>query len=195
MSTGITPPVATLATIDPASDMWAVFEDEMSDNGDSELPSPALESPSAPGPGGTEPRYDRRAAADAVWAVDAPDSRAAGTDQEDLEPPKPAWMEPGQRKLRALSKGSSARTSSSSSGGNRTALTGLLETMGIVGSNGSGGVSGRTSRASGSLKEGTEARVTQGMGAKGSPGQSGPVQRVQMDRRDDSGYRSDNSRW
>lgn len=127
-----------------------------------------------------EPQYDRRAAADAVWSVDSPDAPSEPREDpmNDLEPPRPAWMEAGQKKLRALSKGSSARTSSSSSGGNRTALTGLLETMGIVssashtsilaGNVGQGDGNGRTSRASGSIKEMTE------------PGQGGLIGRQSM---------------
>lgn len=152
-----------------------------------------------------EPRYDRHAAAEAVWSVDSPDApneprpNPLEANNDDLEPPRPAWMEAGQRKLRALSKGSSARTSSSSSG-NRTALTGLLETMGIVsvssgssgsgmGGGGKGDGSGRTSRTSGSIKDLVEARNNGGaIGRVSSPvmstGSRAQAERPQVTRAD-----------
>ena len=135
MSTGLAKPVATLASVDPDSDIWAVFEDEVSDGcfphneeaGDhfaedfepSEEPPSRIPTHDIPKPHTHRgsPLFDRQAAESAVAAVD------------DLIPPRPPWTQEGQRKGKGWSRGSH-RTSSSSSA-SRTALNGLLETMGI----------------------------------------------------------------
>lgn len=172
IQTGITPPVATLANVDPQSDMWAVFDDEVSDGGyeDDDAASPTEQAQlsraastrahnrqlSAEYPHRWSPQYDHLAAAEAVRSVDLVDSPLRARMQADeereresdavvdteLDPPRPGWMD-SVRKKRGFSRGS-ARTSSSSSA-NRTALTGLLESMGIP--NLAQG-SGRTSRTS-----------------------------------------------
>jgi 3-phosphoinositide dependent protein kinase-1 len=188
MSTGISKPVITLANIDPQSDMWAVFDDDVSDGGfgddadlenagmphdASSVPPHAQAREQSQGHGHVRqvssedlhrwsPQYDHLAAADAVRSVDLTDpsmhvdsvhggSTGVGADAHEvaddpeLDPPRPGWMDSVRnRKKRGFSRGS-ARTSSSSSA-NRTALTGLLESMGIhsIGQTGSG----RTSRNS-----------------------------------------------
>lgn len=162
ISTGLTKPVETLASLPPDNDIWAVFDDEVSDGGfqyddDGEEASPgghgsrpAHHSPLGAVVGahsqhrtegdfayGASPVYDHRAAARAVAAVD------------DLVPPRPAWMDspspsPGgakSRKPRGWSRGSARTNSSSSSRG--AALAGLLEHISF------GGTSNRTSRGSG----------------------------------------------
>lgn len=146
ISTGLTKPVATLASADAQADLWAVFDDEVSDGGfdvddneqvDRTTPPTAHLQREPSNSHRWSPHYDHYAAAEAVRAVDLTDSPSA-----DLDPPRPGWMD-SVRKKRGFSRGS-ARTSSSSSA-NRTALTGLLETMGIP--NLAHG-SGRTSRTS-----------------------------------------------
>ena len=178
MSTGLTKPVITLANIDPQSDMWAVFDDDVSDGGfgdDADLENagmphdPSTSAPHADSkvqsqghqrvmstedPHRWSPQYDHVAAAQAVRTVDLADTPSSPTpahaahvggegEGDELDPPRPGWMD-SVRKKRGFSRGS-ARTSSSSSA-NRTALTGLLESMGIH-SMGQPG-SGRTSRNS-----------------------------------------------
>ncbi|KAK8865634.1 hypothetical protein IAR55_000779 [Kwoniella newhampshirensis] len=144
ISTGLRPPVATLASLDPASDMWAVFDDEVSDGGfeydQDEEPDSVEERERA-----KEPRFDRHAAEHAVHQVDNPGSSLTYNPDdgnhvdlsEALDPPRPAYAQEAQqeqdrRKSRGWSHGSS------SSGGNRSALTGWLETMRIGGNGGSG---------------------------------------------------------
>lgn len=178
MSTGLTKPVITLANIDPQSDMWAVFDDDVSDGGfgdDADLENagmphdPSTSAPHADSkvqsqghqrvmstedPHRWSPQYDHVAAAQAVRTVDLADTPSSPIpahaahlggegEGDELDPPRPGWMD-SVRKKRGFSRGS-ARTSSSSSA-NRTALTGLLESMGIH-SMGQPG-SGRTSRNS-----------------------------------------------
>ncbi|WWD18183.1 hypothetical protein CI109_102632 [Kwoniella shandongensis] len=143
IKTGLREPVATLASLDPASDVWAVFDDEVSDGGfeydQDEEPDSADERERA-----KEPRFDRHAAAHAVHQVDNPDSSVTYTPDagphidlsEVLDPPRPAYAqqaEQDRRKSRGWSHGSS------SSGGNRSALTGWLETMRIGGNGGTNG--------------------------------------------------------
>lgn len=147
ISTGITKPVATLASADAQADLWAVFDDEVSDGGfdvDDDIANDRqAQTQAQPGQRRLDeteshrwsPHYDHEAAAEAVRAVDLNGST-------ELDPPRPGWMS-NVRKKRGFSRGS-VRTSSSSSA-NRTALTGLLETMGIP--NLASG-SGRTSRTS-----------------------------------------------
>jgi 3-phosphoinositide dependent protein kinase-1 len=126
--TGMSPPQPTLAQVALDSDVWAAFDDDESDG---EF-----------GDHSQEPQYDRFAAAEAVQAVDYP--------EDDLDPPRPAWLEeeigprpPRQPKPRGWS------TSSSSCGGR---LSGLLDTMGInptfANRNGSGRVSRTSDRGS-----------------------------------------------
>jgi hypothetical protein len=141
IATGLTKPVVTLANVQPDSDIWAVFEDEVSDGG---FPYDEEDEPGGPGVPGRphspprphahrgSPLYDQQAAADAVASVDWPSQISGDVSrfdhESDLEPPRPAWIDGVPRK-RGWSRGSH-RTSSSGSG-NRTALAGLLETMGI----------------------------------------------------------------
>ena len=116
----MTKPVVTLANIDLNSDIWAVFEDEVSDGGFEYDEDPVNDHRASP-------NLDRYAAANAVITFDDPGA---------LDPPRPFFRRP------------SARTSSSSS--NRTALTGFLETMGLGGAAGSGrkGATSRASKTS-----------------------------------------------
>ncbi|BEI87169.1 hypothetical protein CcaverHIS002_0705150 [Cutaneotrichosporon cavernicola] len=124
ITTGMTLPQKTLAQVALDSDVWAAFDDDESDG---EF-----------GDHSQEPQYNRFAAAEAVQAVDFPD--------EELDPPRPAWLEeevgprpPRQPKPRGWS------TSSSSSGGR---LSGLLDTMGINPTFAHRAGSGRVSRTS-----------------------------------------------
>lgn len=128
IQTGMSPPMKTLAQITLDSDVWAAFDDVDSD----ENLSDGMDDHSQ------EPQYNRYAAASAVQAVDYP--------EDDLDPPRPAWLEeevgprpPRQPKARGWS------TSSSSSGGR---LSGLLDTIGINPTFAARAGSGRVSRAS-----------------------------------------------
>lgn len=158
ISTGLTKPVQTLATASQDSEVWAVFDDEVSDGGfefDDDDPvgphSPSARDHSA------EPRFDRYAAAEAVQYVDDP--RPATGSTESLEPPRPGFAEGQRKKGRKWSTGSKSARTSSSSSNNRTALSGLLETMGLASAPGTpqttvsggtpkGSVRTRTSRTS-----------------------------------------------
>lgn len=141
MYTGLMKPVASLANADPDTDIWAVFEDEVSDGGfeyDDVQPEGEADHRHSP-------QFDRDAAAHAVRHVDQGSFRS-------LEPPRPAFAVTPSQRTRGWSSGSrSARTSSSSSN-NRTALTGLLETMGMMGNGlstrGGSGTASRTSNRS-----------------------------------------------
>lgn len=139
MSTGLSKPTATLASIEPDSDIWAVFEDEVSDGG-FEFDSPRPEADTGDDHRHS-PQFDHTAAASAVRNVDE-------GSEDSLEPPRPSFADLPKQRTRGWSSGKwSARTSSSSSG-NRTALTGLLETMGMIGT-----PSGRASRTSNRSEE------------------------------------------
>ncbi|ORX34124.1 hypothetical protein BD324DRAFT_636704 [Kockovaella imperatae] len=147
MHTGITRPV--IPSSNPTeSDIWAVFdegsdgefdEDENDDTipqaGNSAMLGRQLSTASK---NRSSTRFDHRAAAKAVQSVDDPSTvnRSSRLSAGSFEPPRFSWADaPWRRKHRGLSTGSrSARTSSSSSA-NRTALSGLLETMGIGSSN------------------------------------------------------------
>ena len=157
MSTGLNKPVQTLANVAPDSDMWAVFDDEVSDGGfefdDAETP---MSERTDERHFGLEPQYDRHAAADAVQMIDHPEVRRGS--HGSLEPPRPAFVDVEKKKGRKWSTGTKSARTSSSSSNNRTALTGLLETMGIAG--GSPGTNGtprstRYSRASEEAKANT----------------------------------------
>ncbi|WVQ85480.1 hypothetical protein IAT38_007645 [Cryptococcus sp. DSM 104549] len=216
ISTGLRPPAATLASLDPASDIWGVFDDEASDGGfdydrdDDDLPEGATGSGAVEGADADadaderarerEPRFDRQAAAHAVRYVDHPNSAqivytpADAYPQvdlsEELDPPRPAYAMGGsegrasgaekRRKSRGWSHGSS------SSGGNRSALTGWLEAMRIGGGgagsaqSGASGVSGtgaghgvRSNRTSRTSVRSDEYRVMLGSGAQGQGQASG----------------------
>ncbi|ORY28598.1 hypothetical protein BCR39DRAFT_534303 [Naematelia encephala] len=164
ISTGLAKPTASSAAVDLNSDVWAVFdEDEQVSDGEFQYDDESSPSPTQANTGAQghrfSPKFDHVAAADALasvsHSVQFPDARAHNrrASHGSLEPPKVAWMEGTRRKSRGWSHSSQAashRTSSSSSA-NRTALTGLLETMGIVpGSSGvfRGGGSSRNSRVS-----------------------------------------------
>ena len=140
MSTGLTKPVSNIATVDLNSEVWAVFEDEVSDGGfEYDEPRPEIEEDHR-----RSPLFDRDAAADAVRNV-------GRKEVYNFEPPRPAFADAPHQKARGWSSGSGSVRTSSSSSNNRTALTGLLETMGMMGiSSGSGNRagSGRASRTS-----------------------------------------------
>ncbi|WVF70948.1 hypothetical protein IAT40_005743 [Kwoniella sp. CBS 6097] len=176
ITTGLTKPVTTLANIDPSSDLWAVFDDEVSDGGfeydrdeeSGDEHNQVQQEEEISNDHSREPRFDRHAAAHAVRNVDNPDSSVVHSPwegphvdlAEELGPPRPAYaleesQDRDQRKSRGWSHGSS------SSGGNRTALSGWLEAMRIGGSghghgqahghghvHGNGTRSSRTSRTS-----------------------------------------------
>lgn len=163
ISSGLTRPVAALTSSDSNSDVWAVFDDEVSDGGfeydDDEV-----------SPDDTDrPKYDQTAAADAVRHIDNhspngdltvpqyPFQDAGSEGDGDLQPPRPSFVDASPNRKwgrgRLGSKGSE-RTSSSSST-NRHALSGLLESLKLQGGspstpNGaaSKGGSGRNSRTS-----------------------------------------------
>lgn len=169
--------MATLATAGQDSDLWAVFDDEVSDGG-FEYDNDDVEA-IAINQRNLEPRYDHRAAADAVRRVDEYDIDAqegsasapfaephypfqdAGSDTEaisadlDLAPPRPPYIADspsGKRGRARLDSNTSGRTSSSSST-NRNALSGLLESIRIqggpmFGTGGSKAGSSRNSRTS-----------------------------------------------
>lgn len=121
-----------------------MFDDEVSDGGfeyDDEPADPNI----AHQDHSVEPQFDRRAAADAVQLVDNPHARQGSSGS--LEPPRPAFVEGQRRKGRKWSDGSKSARTSSSSSNNRTALTGLLETMGIHTSANPSGASASTSFA------------------------------------------------
>ncbi|WWC68385.1 uncharacterized protein I206_102310 [Kwoniella pini CBS 10737] len=169
ISTGLTPPVTTLANVAPDSDLWAVFDDadEMSDGGfeydqdDEEVEQDhehiGEEDEQESNDYSKEPRFDRHAAAHAVRNVDYPDKSVVYSPvdgphieiAEQLDPPKPSYLQHSgkdEKKSRGWSHGSS------SSGGNRSALTGWLESM-RLGNHGHSPVppgirSNRTSRTS-----------------------------------------------
>ena len=140
MSTGLTKPVSNTATVDLNSEVWAVFEDEVSDEGfEYDDPRPDIEEDHR-----RSPLFDRDAAADALRNVGRKDVYT-------FEPPRPAFADAPNHKARGWSSGSRSVRTSSSSSNNRSALTGLLETMGMMGissgsSNRAG--SGRVSRTS-----------------------------------------------
>ena len=154
MKTGITPPVQSSAN-PTESDIWAVFDDDGSDGGideeegESMLPDDGVglrRAVSTADRHRASPHYDHHAAAKAVLSVDDPSSptsrRGRQSSGGSLEPPRFNWAEaPWRRKkTRGWSAGSRSVRTSSSSSANRTALTGLLETMGIssIGSASSG---------------------------------------------------------
>jgi len=129
ISTGIAKPVQTLATAGHDAELWAVFDDEVSDGGfEFDEDDPAGPRSPLARDHSNEPRFDRYAAAEAVQFVDDPRPATGSTDS--LEPPRPGFAE-GQKKRRKWSAGSKSARTSSSSSNNRTALSGLLETMGL----------------------------------------------------------------
>lgn len=165
---GLTKPIDTLANNDSNSDVWAVFDDEVSDAGfeyDDDVPTER----NVDGP-----QYDRTAAADAI-RHDGDDLsqpqypfQDAGSEGSDLQPPRPSFAEASPKgkwgRGRLDSRGSE-RTSSSSST-NRNALSGLLESLKLQGgaSNAaSAAVSkGGSSRNSRTSDRSAEMRVMQG---------------------------------
>ena len=131
MSSGLTKPAQAQGNNPTDSDVWAVFDDEGSDGGfefDDAEPTAEADSFSRRDHS-AEPRYDRHAAADAVQAVHDTHRRQGSTGS--LEPPRPAFVDGPKKKGRKWSTGTKSTRTSSSSSNNRTALTGLLETMGI----------------------------------------------------------------
>lgn len=200
--------------------MWAVFEDEVSDGGfdlddedigakaDNAMLQPTVSDHPRQKSHRLSPQYDARAAAQAVWSVDSPDAapppdpfdaqagEGQGGRENDLQPPKPSFFDSPSstpRKNRGLSRGS-VRSSSSSSG-NRMALTGLLETMGII--QPTNGGSGRTSRTSmkSDLAEARSAMmspVPASLGAGAAAGARVASPRTPLDPRE---TRADLSRW
>jgi 3-phosphoinositide dependent protein kinase-1 len=164
---GLTKPIDTLANNDSNSDVWAVFDDEVSEGGFEYDDDPPTER-NVDGP-----QYDRNAAADAI-RHDGDDLsepqypfQDAGSEGSDLQPPRPAFVEASPKgkwgRGRLDSRGSE-RTSSSSST-NRNALSGLLESLKLQG--GSSAVSaavskGGSSRNSRTSDRSAEMRVLQG---------------------------------
>lgn len=169
----MTQPIVTLASIDPQSAVWAVFDDEVSDGGfdldDADEP-PVRDARDHR----TSPNFDGLAARSAVQSMApgvAPSQaglRVRDGSNGSLEPPRLAWVQAQEQgaarnKSRGFSQGS-ARSSSSST--QRSALAGLLETMGM-GPGGRGG-SSRGSRTSDrseelrALRDGTGQAQAQG---------------------------------
>ena len=143
IKTGLVAP-APPPTHSASEDIWAVFDEEVSDggfefdDGPTSLAPPTSYIDSA---GETRdhrhsPHFDRRAAFNAVLAMDE------NVLAEDLEPPRPSFVEETKRKVRGLSHGSARSGRSSSSSTSRRALGGLLESMRLS------GTSARTSRSS-----------------------------------------------
>lgn len=172
---GITRPVEALTSADSNNDIWAVFDDEVSDGGfeydDEEV---------VPDDQTDRPKLDHAAAADAVRHTDAnldDDMTAprypfqdAGSDGSgsgsDLQPPRPSFVEasPNRNWGRGrLGSNGSERTSSSSST-NRNALSGLLESLKLQGgspSSPSGHSKGGSSRNSRTSDRSSEFRSMQ----------------------------------
>ena len=162
MRTGITPPIASSAN-PTESDIWAVFDegsdgdfDEDDENEEVVLPEDGAglrRQISTASRHRQSPHFDHKAAAKAVLSVDDPSTKSRRSrlgSGGSLEPPRFSWTDaPWRRKRRGLSAGSTSARTSSSSSANRTALTGLLETMGISSSSGGTG-SGATTAVSGS---------------------------------------------
>lgn len=165
ITSGLTKPLDSIKSENSNADVWAVFDDEVSDGGfeydDDDL------NDNSPDPT-AGPTYDRAAASDAVRAA------AGGTDpheftqpryafqdagsegDSDLQPPRPSFVEAASPKGKwgrgRLGSHGSERTSSSSST-NRNALSGLLESLKLQGSpfspvSASKGGSSRNSRTS-----------------------------------------------
>jgi 3-phosphoinositide dependent protein kinase-1 len=155
---GLTKPLRSQTSADSNSDVWAVFDDEVSDGGfeyDDDGPTER----NVDGP-----QYDRSAAADALQ--DETDSLPQGhQDDGDLEPPRPSFVEAspkGKWGRGRLNSRESERTSSSSST-NRHALSGLLESLKLQGGNASAGASRVTSsRNSRTSDRSAELRVMMG---------------------------------
>ena len=175
MSTGITPPAPTLTHADTESDIWAVFDDEVSDGGfqqdvEDESFAPDAQAGvmrqfSTNSRHRNSPHFDGSAAAKAVKAVDGrPKSRPSRQSSGgSLEPPRFGWAENSWlKKKRGWSTGSQSARTSSSSSNNRMALTGLLETMGI---------SSMASSNSGATSAGGQSASTSGV--KRDPASSG----------------------
>lgn len=161
---GLTKPLDKLKSETSSGDIWAVFDDDVSDGGfeyddmNDNSPDPTA-----------GPTYDPTAASDAVRAADAnvadpqefaqPRYVFQDADSEgdsDLQPPRPSFVETASPKGKwgrgRLGSHGSERTSSSSST-NRNALGGLLESLKLQGSpfspaSGSKGGSSRNSRTS-----------------------------------------------
>ncbi|WWC60568.1 uncharacterized protein I303_103142 [Kwoniella dejecticola CBS 10117] len=233
ISTGLTQPVTTLANVAPDSDLWAVFDDadEVSDGGfeydqddeDEEQDHPPIGAGDEEGEGrgeansidhSKEPRFDRHAAAHAVQNVDYPDRSVVYSPvdgphidiAEQLDPPKPSYFHHSgkdERKSRGWSHGSS------SSGGNRSALTGWLESM-RIGNHGHGhspvppGIrSNRTSRTSVRSEEMRIMMGSQASSASGTPvsvsGSPAPIVPSRLangeSKRLNLGQFADDSRW
>ncbi|KAK6907621.1 AGC/PDK1 protein kinase [Kwoniella mangroviensis CBS 8886] len=214
MATGLTQPVATLANVAPDSDLWAVFDDEVSDGGfeydrdeedEHEQPHEQEGEHDESIDHSKEPRLDRHAAAHAVRNVDHPHKSVTYSPTEgphidiaeQLDPPKPSYLSHGnnsrdERKSRGWSHGSS------SSGGNRSALTGWLESMRIGNHHSPAGIrSNRTSRTS---VRSEELRVMMGSQTSSSGttpvNQQGSTKLVNGEmKRLNLGNMDDNSKW
>jgi 3-phosphoinositide dependent protein kinase-1 len=155
---GLTKPIESLANPDSNSDVWDVFDDEVSDGGfeyDDDAPTERAVD-------GLQ--YDGTAAADAVRhnGDDLSEPRypfqdAGSEGDSDLQPPRPSFVDASPRgkwgRGRLGSK-SSARTSSSSST-NRHALSGLLESLKLQ-----GGSSTPVSAAASKVASGRNSRMS-----------------------------------
>jgi 3-phosphoinositide dependent protein kinase-1 len=180
LATGLNGPIHSSANPSESDDIWAVFDDEVSDGGfeydDDEAASPMEQPPDAASrPNNflrrkstkkkgqsSSAHFNGLMAAEAVQSVDGNINNGSGSHNRQnssgsLEPPKAAYMDAGKagRRSRWSSGTRSARTSSSSSGGNRTALTGLLETIGI---HASGTSTGTPSQGNGTAGYGNSPR-------------------------------------
>jgi 3-phosphoinositide dependent protein kinase-1 len=161
ITSGLTKPIQTQTNNDSNPDVWAVFDDEVSDGGfeyDDDGPTER----NVDGP-----QYDRTAAADAL-RNEGDTSQPQGYQEaegDDLQPPRPSFVEAspkGKWSRGRLGSRGSERTSSSSST-NRHALSGLLESLKLQGGNASSAASrGTSSRNSRTSDRSAELRVMMG---------------------------------
>ena len=155
---GLTKPVRPQNSNDSNSDVWAVFDDEVSDGGFEYDDDETVDRNDA------GPQYDRAAAADALQN-EAETQVHDQQDEGDLAPPRPSFAEAspkGKWGRGRLNSRESERTSSSSSA-NRHALSGLLESLKLPGGSASSAASrGASSRNSRTSDRSAELRVMMG---------------------------------
>lgn len=197
IATGLTKPIDTLANARSNSDVWAVFDDDVSDGGFEYDDANDLSLDRQ-----QQLTYDGDAAEDAVrHADDSVDPHEfaepryafqdAGSEGSDLQPPRPSFVDAspkGKWGRGRLGSQGSERTSSSSST-NRNALSGLLESLKLQGSpfaNNGPASKGGSSRNSRTSERSTEVNLMQ---------QSAHSDRSSSRAADDSTGTSDQAKW
>lgn len=170
ITSGLTKPLQPQTSNDSNSDVWAVFDDEVSDGGfeyDDDGPTERIVD---------GPEYDGTAAADAVRHGNEPQAQGyQDAEGDELQPPRPSFVEASPKgkwgRGRLGSRGSE-RTSSSSST-NRNALSGLLESLKLQGGN----TSNAASRVTSSRNSRTSDRSAELRVMLGTPTERQTVQR------------------